>query len=190
MTDKYETVERIITHQFIQRASFPVQLASASEHQMLFGTVEEDCLLNSFIHLLQFTWDKKKFFAGALQGKQPSPQDAIICVLDDYNAQKIPSPQNLWEIVLKISITEFDHKPFQPLLQIRKCMGPFKKTVSRQMINAVYAMCNPSSTTVINHLHCVPLDAQEEKVLRWLERSLKEADPSTLARFVQFCIAS
>lgn len=69
-------------------------------------------------------------------------------------------------------------------------MGPFKKTVSRQMINAVYAMCNPSSTTVINHLHCVPLDAQEEKVLRWLERSLKEADPSTLARFVQFCIAS
>ena len=61
----------------------------------------------------------------------------------------------------------------------------------KQMIDAVYALCNPSSSTVIaDHLHCVPLDAQEEKVLRWLKRYLTEADPSTLARFVQFCTAS
>ena len=43
---------RIVTHQFLQCGSFPVQLSRASIHQMLFKVVEKDCLLESFLHLL------------------------------------------------------------------------------------------------------------------------------------------
>ena len=52
MSDKYETIGRIITNQFVQCVSFPVNLARASVRHMLFGKVEEDCLIESFFIFL------------------------------------------------------------------------------------------------------------------------------------------
>ena len=51
-SDKFDTIGRIITHQFVQCAVFPVKLARASVHPILFGKVDEDCLIESFFNLL------------------------------------------------------------------------------------------------------------------------------------------
>ena len=186
--EKYKIIGRIITHQFLQCGSFPVQLSRASVHQMLFEVVEEDCLLESFLHLLPPR--QREVFSGALKGKQPFPQSLVIDVLDDYKVQTLPTPKNLRDIVLKISTMEFVEKPFLPLLKIREGMGSFWNSVSKDMIDAVYALCNPWASIVAKHLHCVLASAQEEKVFRWLNCYLSEAHPSTLTRFVQFCTGS
>lgn len=182
--EKYETIGRIITHQFLQCGSFPVQLSRASIHQMLFEVVEEDCLLESFLHLLPPR--QRELFSGALKGKQPFPQSLVIDVLDDYKVQTLPIPKNLQHMVLKISTMEFVDKPFLPLLKIREGMGSFWNSVSKEMIDAVYALCNPRASIVAKHLHCVLASAQEAKVFRWLNSYLSDAHPSTLPRFVQF----
>jgi len=57
-------------------------------------------------------------------------------------------------------------------------------------IDAIYQLCVATPSTVIDHLHCVPLDAQEAKVFRWLKRCVREADPGMLTRLVQFCTVS
>ena len=122
--EKYKTIGRIITHQFPQCGLFPVQLSRASIHQMLFEVVEEDCLLESFLHLLPPR--QREAFSGALKGKQPFPQSLVIDVLDDYKVQTLPAPKNLRDIVLKISTMEFVDKPFLPLMKIREGMGPVR----------------------------------------------------------------
>ena len=155
---------------------------------MLFEVVEEDCLLESFLHLLPPR--QREVFSGALKGKQPFPQSAVIDVLDDYKVQTLPTPKNLRDIVLKISTMEFVDKPFLPLLKIREGMGSFWNSVSKEIIDAVYALCNPCASIVAKHLHCVPASEQEAKVFRWLNSYLSEAHPSTLTRFVQFCTGS
>ena len=155
---------------------------------MLFEVVEEDCLLGSFLHLLPPR--QREVFSGALKGKQPFPQSLVIDVLDDYKVQTLPTPKNLRDIVLKISTMEFVEKPCLPLLKIREGMGSFWNSVSKDMISAVYALCNPCALSVAKHLHCVPASAQEAKVFRWLNSYLSEAHPSTLTRFLQFCTGS
>ena len=188
MSDKYVALGRIITHQFLQCGTFPVQLARASVHHMLFGKVSEECLLDSFLQLLPPK--QRDIFAGALQGQRPFPLDEVIDVLDDHNVQTLPSPENLRGIVLQIATTEFVEKPFLALLKIREGMGRFWDEVSPQSIDAIYQLCVATPSTVIDHLHCVPLDAQEAKVFRWLKRYVSEADPGMLTRLVQFCTAS
>ena len=123
MPDKYVALGRIITHQFLQYGTFPVQLARASVHHMLFGKVSKDCLLDSFLQLLPPK--QRDVFAGALQGQRPFPLDEVIDVLDDHNVQTLPSPENLRGIVLQIATTELMEKPFLALLKIREGMGRF-----------------------------------------------------------------
>ena len=119
--------------------------------------VEEDCLLDSFLHLLPPR--QREVFSGALKGKEPFPQSLVINVLDDYKVQTLPTPKNLRDIVLKISTMEFADKPFLPLLKIREGMGSFWNSVSKEMIDVVYALCNPCASIVAKHLHCVPASA-------------------------------
>ena len=93
-------------------------------------------------------------------------------------------------IVLQIATTEFVEKPFLTLLKIREGKGRFWDEVSPQSIDASYQFCIATPSTVTDHLHCVPLDAQEAKVFRWLKRYVREDDLGTLARLAQFCTAS
>ena len=89
-------------------------------------------------------------------------------VLEDYNVQTMPCPKILREIVLKAATIEFVDKCFLPLLKIRQGMGSFCNSVSKEMVDVMYTLCIPTSSTVMEHLHCVPLEAQDAKVLKKL----------------------
>lgn len=144
----------------------------------------------SSLFFIFFPRGKEKFFSGVLKGKQPFQQSSVIDVLDDYKVQTSPTPKILCDIVLKISTMEFVDKHFLPLLKIREGMGSFWNSVSKKMIDAVYALCNPCTSIVAKHLHGAPASEQEAKVIRWLNSYLSEARPGTLTRFFQFCTGS
>ena len=188
VTENYIAIGRIITHQFLQCASFPVQLARASVHHMLFGKVDDGCLLDSFLQLLPPR--QRNVFDEALEGKQPFPLDDVIDVLDDYNVKTLPSAENLRALSLTTAINELVEKPFLALLKMREGMGSFWNDVSPQMIDDIYSLYNPTASKLIDHLHCIPLDRQESKVFKWLKLYLREAESGTLTRFLQFCTGS
>lgn len=110
----------------------------------------------SSLFFIFFPRGKEKFFSGVLKGKQPFRQSSVIDVLDDYKVQTSPTPKILCDIVLKISTMEFVDKHFLPLLKIREGMGSFWNSVSKKMIDAVYALCNPCTSIVAKHLHGAP----------------------------------
>ena len=155
---------------------------------MLFGKVEDDCLLDSFLHLLPPK--QRNVFSRALEGKQPFPLDDVIDVLDEYNVKTLPSAENLRALSLTTAMNELVEKPFLALLKIREGMGSFWNDVSPQVIDDIYSMYNLSADRLLDHLHCVPLNRQESKVFKWLRLYVREAEYATLARFLQFCTAS
>ena len=89
----YVTVGRILTHGFVLFGSFPVQLARASLHQALFGSVSHECLLDSFLMFLPEK--EREAMCNGLNGAKPFPLEEIIDILDDFKETTRPSLDNV-----------------------------------------------------------------------------------------------
>lgn len=184
----YVTLGRILTHGFIQSGSFPVQLARASIHQAMFGTVSDDCLLDSFVRLLP---DKEReTLLTGLRGKGPFPVEETIDILDDFKESEMPTSANLRALLIKIAKSEFVTKPYLPLLKLREGMGEFWSNLQKEELDALYEMCCPTPARVANHLNSLPKDPKEQKVSRWLKRHIRNLDSKMALHFVRFCTAS
>ena len=184
----YVTVGRIMTHGFVLCGSFPVQLARASLHQALFGTVSNECLLDSFLMLLPEK-ERETMLLG-LNGTKPFPLEEIVDILDDFKETTMPSSANLRELLLKVATAEFVTKPFLPLLKLREGMGDFWNGTTKEELDSLYDMCCPTPTRVACHLSSVPGNPQEEKVYRWLKRYARNLESKMAVKFVRFCTAS
>ena len=86
----------------------------ASLHQAIFGSVDDDCLLDSFLMLLPAK--KQKTMLIALEGTEPFPSEEIMDILDDFKETTMPLSSNLRKLVLKVATAEFITKPFILLL--------------------------------------------------------------------------
>ena len=186
--DDYATVGRILTHGFLLCGSFPLQLARASLHQAIFGSVDDDCLLDSFLMLLPAK-ERKTMLIG-LEGTEPFPSEEIMDILDDFKETTMPLSSNLRKLVLKVATAEFITKPFLPLLKLREGMGEFWNALTREELDSLYEMCSPSPERVAGQLNGTPNDLQEEKVYRWVKRYVRNLDAKMAVKFVRFCTTS
>ena len=184
----YVTLGRILTHGFIQCGSFPVQLARASIHQAMFGTVSDECLLDSFVRLLPEK-ERETLLTG-LHGSGSFPVEEIMDILDDFKESTMPTSANLRTLLIKIAKSEFVTKPYLPLLKLREGMGEFWSKLREEELDALYDMCSPTPARVANYLNTFPKDPQEQKVSRWLKRYTRNLDRKMAVHFVRFCTAS
>ena len=148
-----------------------MRLAKVCVHQALFGCVEENCLLESFLHLLSPT--ESTLVSGVIYDKKPLPLDEVLDILDEYKERTFPTSDNLKATLVKVATSEFLTKPFFPIMKIREGIGHFWDSVTKEEINSLYELCSPSSNRVLAMLHIVPLTSQEAKVARWLSRYLR-----------------
>ena len=186
--DDYATVGRILIHGFLLCGSFPVQLARASLHHAIFRSVDDDCLLDSFLLLLPEK-ERETMLIG-LNRTKPFPSEEIMDILDDFKETTMPLPSNLRKLLLKVATAELITKPFLPLLKLREGMGEFWNALTREELDSLYQMCCPTPERVAGRLNATPSDPQEEKVHRWVKRYVRNLDAKMAVKFVRFCTAS
>ena len=117
----YVTVGQILTYGFVICGSFPVQLARASLHQVLFGTVSNECLLDSFLMLLPEK-EREAMLVG-LNSTKPFPLKEMVDILDDFKETTMPLSANLRELLVKVATAKLITKPFLPLLKLTRDGG-------------------------------------------------------------------
>ena len=176
--DDFVATGRILTHQFIQTGTLPLQISEAIIQQAVVGQVPEECLIQLFLKLLHEK-EKKK----ALLGVQPLPTEDVIEILCDYGITAVPNTSNIKKILLQLSETELIAKPFLCITKLREGMGSFWDGISGEEIHSMYSVCTPTHTNVLKNLQVMAEDQQEDKVSRWLIRYLKSKDDK-LCRFL------
>ena len=96
--DDFVATGRILTHQFIQTGTLPLQISEAIIRQAVVGQVSEVCLIQSFLKLLH---EKERgILQKALLGLQPLPTEDVIDILCDYGITSVPNTSNIKKIIL------------------------------------------------------------------------------------------
>lgn len=186
--EEYAVLGRILTHQFIQTATMPLQLSEAIIHQAVVGSATEECLVQSFLLLLHAK--EKDIIEKALTGIPPFPTDELLDIFCEYGRVAFPNPSNIEQIVSQIAHTELVTKQFACIHKLKEGMGSFWNGVSAEEIKAIYSCCSPTFTNISSCLYFQTSTPQEDKVSRWLVRYLKNQTRKILSRFMRFCTGS
>ena len=186
--DDFIAIGRLLTHQFIQTGTIPLQISEAILQQAVVGKVSEECLIRSFLKLLHEK--EREILQQAMLGKKPFPTEDVIEILSDYGVTTVPSASNIEKILLQVSQTELISKPFLYITKLREGMGPFWDDVTDKEIHALYSVCAPTPLNVLQSLELNVQDQQESRVSRWLTRYIKSKDDKLLGRFLRFCTGS
>lgn len=186
--DDFVAIGCILTDQFIQTGTLPLQISEAIIQQAVIGQVSEECLIQSFLTLLNEK--ERDILQQALLGVTPFQTEEVRDILSNYGATTIPSPSNLRAILLQVSQTELISKLFMYITKLREEMGSFWDDVTADEIHAVYTICTPTHSNVLRNLAVTVADQQEDRVSRWLTRYIKSKDHKLLCRFIRFCTGS
>ncbi|KAJ7377204.1 hypothetical protein OS493_030404 [Desmophyllum pertusum] len=159
--DDFVAIGRLLSHQYIQTGTLPLQISEAIMQQAVVGKVSEDCLINSFLMLLHEK--EREILQHAIHGNQPFPVSDVLDILSDYGVTSIPSASNIGKILLQVSETELISKPFLYITKLREGMGPFWQDVTDKEVHALYSVCTPTPSNVLQSLEVSAEDQQEAK---------------------------
>ena len=112
--DDFVAIGCLLTHQFIQTGTIPLQISEAIVQQAVVGKVSEDYLIQSFLKLLHEK--EREILQQAMLGKKPFPMEDVVEILSDYGVTFVPSASNIEKILLQVSQTELISKPFLYIL--------------------------------------------------------------------------
>jgi len=139
----YVAIGRMITHQFVQCATFPIRLAQASIQQLLVGDVEDECKINSFLQML--TPKEREILKNALACSGSFPTEQVMDVLEDYGGiRQVPSPKNIRSLVLDIATSSLSQSRSFAYSKSEKGWGSFGRRSHQQK-------SNPSTTSLHRH---------------------------------------
>lgn len=91
--EDYVSIERIITHQFVQCSIFPARFTQASIQQAVIGEISSECLVSSFLQLLPPR--ERDIIRKGMNDVKVFPQGDIIAILEYFNINKAPTTENL-----------------------------------------------------------------------------------------------
>ena len=89
---------------------FPLQLCKVFNSYVLFGEVNNDCFIKSFLNYV--TPMESKNFQAALQGNPPQIYDDydFLNILDRFNCKSRVTIMNIYGVILKIAKQELVQK--------------------------------------------------------------------------------
>lgn len=186
--EDYVSIGRIITHQFVQCAAFPVRISQASITQAIVSDVCPEVLIASFLKLLPPK--EREVLQRGLGDKTAFSQDEIIEILQDYDINTLPTPMNLSSLITQIGRNELAQKPYLCLLRIRRGMGAMWNGVSEEEIASIYNLCQPTAQRIIDQVYMVRKDPKDGQIMRWMQRYLKICSNKALVNFLRFCTAT
>lgn len=186
--DDYEHIGSIIFHFFLNFGVFPFQIARASLTHALGKPVKNQLLMESF--LLSVSKKDATFLSNAYSGAF-FDKAAAIESLSVYGIRRLPTVENIEELILKSAKMHVINKPAFAMLHIVKGFKNFFSDLPENCIEAMYGNALPTPNTVMQAISFPdPKDDAEERAFEYFKRLIDEADQPLLIKLLQFTTSS
>ena len=105
---------------------FPLRLCKAFIIHVLFGEINNDCFIKSFLNYV--TLMESKIIEAALRGTSPQNygDDDFLDILDRFNYKSRVTIMNVYGVILEIAKQELVQKPYMMLCSWKKCLSALK----------------------------------------------------------------
>ena len=182
--EELEIVGKIITHAFILYGVFPLQLCKSSVKYNLFGTVDKEDIVESF---LQFVPTKEAEMLKNLQlyGKEPEDPQALSDIWTDLSVTSKPTKENITGLIYQAGKEALVRRPHFSLQSVARGMGHFWKKTGPVMIDAIYSNLNPTPAKLIKCFDYTESTAHEGMLITWLCRFIRCCTDDELRRFLR-----
>jgi hypothetical protein len=184
----WRAVAIVIRLGFLQENVFPIRMAPAFMQQAIFGVSNGSDLIESFLRFVPAM--DKNTLENALENFQSVDKEDILDVMDQYEAKKMVSADNVEQVIREIAHKELIQKP----MFVADCFHKVLSTtplVGEDMAE-MYANLEPTPRKVMNSLQFPEAMSQEETVLSsYVKRLVREMeDRHYLELFLRFCTGS
>ncbi|XP_077861690.1 uncharacterized protein LOC144342330 [Saccoglossus kowalevskii] len=130
-------------------------------------------------------------FLKAISDFNAVDEEDLTDALDNHQCRKLPSADNMREIILEIAHKEIIQEPMSVADCWRKILLPLSSTICSDNINKFYEDKKPNPKKVIKQLQFPDQMNTEEKIVgNHLQRYIREIDGSLLKSFLRFITGS
>ena len=181
---------KIVSHAYSQYQVFPSALAKAFFEMLIFESVRDETLIESYKNFL--TVNERNLLLSALNGtflNQNETQE-LWDALTESNIRSKPNRDNIKMLTLKAAKYEFIQKPFfvfKSIQQGLKNVWNFKNTDEMDMF---FASFKPTSENVLCYFEFDCQNPTEERIQSYFERYIRSCDDNELSYLIQFCTGS
>ena len=187
--DELELVGKIITHAFILYGVFPLQLCKCSIKYNLFGTVDKEDVIESFLQFVP-TKESEMLRDFKLYGKEPEDSQALSDIWTDLSVTRKPSKDNITDLIYQAGKEALIRKPHFSLQSVARGMGQFWLKTGPVMLDAIYSNLTPTPAKLIQCLDYNETTAHEGKLITWLCRFIRCCTDEELKRFLRLVTGS
>ena len=115
-------------------------------------------------------------------------KDSLILMLDDYNSKRIPSAENVNELLTEIAHAELIQKPRYIANCLEEILQKFKKQPLDKIENlrAFYKTKSPTVRGTINSISALQDSPDKVRVFGFLTKYLKTLNKKDLSLFIRF----
>lgn len=190
--NEWTAVGRIIAKGYADLGYLPTMLSPAFITSVLFGEKEvcEETLLDSFYRYL--AQDDEDVVREALKGREgegSTEYEELLDLLDRYGCRKLPTPQNVKELILELAHKELIQRPQYvadcwSVLLLKYLKGSDLSTAKK--VQERYIALQPTTRKVIGMIQAKPCNNSERSALDHLKRFIRGMDLTQLKSFLMF----
>ncbi|XP_057293155.1 uncharacterized protein LOC130621818 [Hydractinia symbiolongicarpus] len=191
--DEWSSIATILVKGYYDTKYFPMQLCKAFIMYCLFGNVQNDNLIQSFLNYL--TPMESKIVDDALHGKNNGlfEDEEFLDILDRFNCKSCVTIMNVYGVILEIARQELIQRPYLMVCSWTKSMNvlrDFQEFSTFNDINLFYKKILPTNRKVVKILNAEPKNAAERECFDYLKQFIRGLDEIGLKTFLRFCTGS
>ena len=181
---------RILTNAFIQTNFFPVNFSKATFEYLLYKTVRDKVLLESFYKYLGR--NEATLFRRFIAQEEMSKVEINVVwdLLSDCTCTSIPSYKNIYDLTSQAAKHVFIEKPCFILMNIKLGLGDFWENISTATTDTLWNIYTPNVDNVLSYLLIESSTPMEERTELYMQRYIRSLSSDQLSIFVQFCTGS
>ena len=187
--EEWEAIGKILCKGFLDAAYFPIQLSQAFLIYVLFGTVPNDQIIDSFFNYLAPM--ERTIVESALKGIPATIYDEedFLDVLDRFNCRTRITPLNVYGIILELAQQELIQKPYIMVCSWKKTISILRNHQDFQTIANVkmfYNKVKPTNKKIIKLLQADPQNDGERNAFKYLQQYIRGLDSSNVVKLLHF----
>ncbi|KAJ8050224.1 hypothetical protein HOLleu_03340 [Holothuria leucospilota] len=186
--EKWEAIARILLKGFKDTGYFPIMMAPAFMEECIFGIQSGD-ILESFMHYVS---DFERDVLQKALPDFPEDTDELLNIMDGYECQQIPKPENLVRLLQEIAHKELIQKP----MFIVDCWRPVITPIichdlDQKRVWSLYTDLAPTVKKVTGLIKThTELSGTEKVMLGYVKKYIRSLSVQDLQLFLRFCTGS
>ncbi|CAC5384822.1 unnamed protein product [Mytilus coruscus] len=174
--EEWKAIGRILLKGYMDHSYFPLQFATAFVCALIHweSSLSPDMLMSSFLSYMNDT--DKEIVTAALQGNlQDDEKDDFIDILDRFDHNNIPSPDEVKHEFTQIALKELIQKTNSALAAA---------------IKVLYEARNPTVKSVLKLLQAQPTNKAKSDSYKYFKQYIKFQQDSNLRKLLQYMTSS